>query len=424
MSLDKALVSIQERREELAQLCSGLVQRPSPHPAGNTIESVAYIKEYFDGLGIANEVHTRNKEKPNIVAHLRGTSPRLVMWLGHLDVVPEGRHENWTYPPYSGKITEDGFIWGRGSSDCKGACAGAMVVARVLSGFDQLPNSVDFWFTADEEIGGADGARWLASEKIFRGDVCIVGDGTPGVPEAPTIDLGCKGGAGTRLVAKGQTAHGSTPYLGDNAVDKLLRVVPHVKKIGDYRLELPGELEPLIESTTKYMLEKENPTPEQVEPIKRLYHYPSVSLNMISGGVKSNVVPDYAEAAFDIRLTPGCRPLDVRQRILELVKEAAVPGVEAHVTAGETAGYYESPEQACVKQFYDAVWKATGSRPVYRILTGGTDAVSVKRYTGIPCIGFGAGMLAQAHAPDERNSVELIEMCAKASAAFSLLYKD
>ena len=99
MSLDKALVSIQERREELAQLCSGLVQRPSPHPAGNTIESVAYIKEYFDGLGIANEVHTRNKEKPNIVAHLRGTSPRLVMWLGHLDVVPEGKHENWTYPP-------------------------------------------------------------------------------------------------------------------------------------------------------------------------------------------------------------------------------------------------------------------------------------------------------------------------------------
>jgi len=52
--------------------------------------------------------------------------------VGHLDVVPEGEPEAWTYPPYSGKLS-DGNIYGRGSNDMKGVCALAMVAEKVLS---------------------------------------------------------------------------------------------------------------------------------------------------------------------------------------------------------------------------------------------------------------------------------------------------
>lgn len=423
MSVEKAIKRIEEHRRELLEVCSQLVQQPSQHDQGRTVECVDYIKEYFDKLGIPNKIYKRNEQKPNIVAQIKGTTKRRIMWIGHLDVVPEGKPENWTYPPYSGKITEDGKVWGRGSSDCKGACAGAMVAAKVLSEMKDVPNNVDFWFTADEEIGGTDGARYLAEDKIFKGEVCIVGDGTPGTPEAPTIDLGCKGGAGTKLIARGKTAHGSTPYLGDNAVDRLIKAIPYVKKVADYRLELPKELEPVLESTIKYMIENEASSPEQKEAMKRLYHYPSVSLNIIHGGVKSNVVPDYAEATFDIRLTPGSKPLKVKERILELVKDADVPGVEAQVRASETAGYYESPNTSEAKQLVETVEKVTKKKPIFRILTGGTDAVSVKRFTGIPCLGFGAGMLEQAHSPDERNSIEQIMMSTKVYTAFPFIYK-
>ncbi|MCD6263235.1 ArgE/DapE family deacylase [Candidatus Bathyarchaeota archaeon] len=423
MSVEEVLSKVESARRELAEVCSQLVQRPSQHPEGRTEECVAYIKDYFDELGIPTEIYERKEGKPNIVARIRGTTERRIMWIGHLDVVPEGKPENWTYPPYSGKITEDGFIWGRGASDCKGACAAAMVAARVLNELKEVPNSVDFWFTADEEIGGLDGARWLAEEKIFEGEVCIVGDGSPGPLDAPSIDLGCKGGAGTRLIARGKTAHGSTPFLGENAIEKLIKVIPYVKRIAEFRLELPEELEPVIESTIQYMLRKEGLTPEQREAVKRLFHYPSVSLNILNGGVKSNVVPDYAEAYFDIRLTPGSNPLRVRERILELVKEAGVPGVTAEVRASPTAGYYESPETPFARQLAETVERVTGRRPIFKILTGGTDAISIKRFLGIPCLGFGAGMDEQAHAPDEHNSIENIMRSCKVYAAFPLIYR-
>ncbi len=69
----------------------------------------------------------------------------------------------------------------------------------------------------------AQGQGGLQSTGKFKGDVCIIGDGNGGGPEAPSIDLGCKGGAGVKLFARGRTAHGSTPYLGDNAISKLIK---------------------------------------------------------------------------------------------------------------------------------------------------------------------------------------------------------
>ncbi len=212
----------------------------------------------------------------------------------------------------------------------KGSCAAAMVSARILSKM-RLPNPVEFWFTADEEIGGGAGAKWLAESGRFKGDVCIIGDGNGGGADNPSIDLGCKGGAQTRLIAKGKTAHGSTPFLGDNAITKLIKVIPEVYKIGNFKLDLPEELEkPIRDSVKFYMAEAK--TPELQKAVKRLFNYPTVTCNIINGGVKINVVPDYAEAEFDIRLTPGASVSAVRKEIDRLVKAANVPGVE--VAAG------------------------------------------------------------------------------------------
>lgn len=423
MSVDKMLLKVEDYRNELAKVCSQLIQRPSAHPEGKTIECVEYIKIYFDDLGIPNEVYKNDDKKPNIVARIKGTGNKKIMWVGHLDVVPEGKPENWTHPPYSGKITDDGLIWGRGSSDMKGACASAMISARILNEMEEVPNNIDFWFTADEEIGGGNGAHWLAKERIFEGDVCIIGDGAPGTPESPAIDLGCKGGAGTNLIARGKTAHGSRPFLGDNALDKLLNVIPYVKRVSDYRLDIPEELEPVISSTIDY-LTKEEFTASQKKALKRLFHYPSVTLNILNGGVKTNVVPDYAEAYFDIRLTPGSNPVKVRNRISELVELAGEAGVSVEFRRPtKTAGYYESPKTPFAVQLSETVDKATGKKPIFKILTGGTDAVRIKSYIDIPCLGFGSSIEGQAHAPDEHNDIDLLVMSCKVYTTFPLMYK-
>jgi len=409
--------------EEVAELCSRLVQFNSAHPEGRTDECVDFIRKYLDDHGVANEVHTRDPLKPNIVAKVPGESKRKILWVGHLDVVPEGKPDTWTHPPYSGKITDDGFIHGRGTSDMKGACAAAMVAARILNGLKEpLPNNVEFWFTADEEIGGGDGARWLSETKRFQGDVCIIGDGYAGGRDYPCIDLGCKGGTPTKLIARGKTAHGSTPFLGDNAITKLTKAIPWVEKIKDFRLDLPPELEEPIKSTIEFMQKNLTITGEQAEALERAFHYPTVSCNIINGGVKRNVVPDYAEAEFDIRLTPGSKPLKVKARIEELVKEVDIAGIEVSVMARETAGYYESPDTPFARQLSETIQKVTGRVPSFKILTGGTDAVSIKRFTGIPCLGYGTGLTGMAHQPNEHISIDNLVLGVKVYSAFPLIY--
>jgi succinyl-diaminopimelate desuccinylase len=424
MSFKKVFSQIENYRSELMEICSKLIQFPSSHPEGRTVECVAYIKDYFDHLGISTEIYQRNKNKPNIVAKIKGSGNSKIIWVGHLDVVPEGKSENWTYPPYSGKITEEGSIWGRGSSDMKGACAAAIIAARILNDLNEIPNNVDFWFTADEEIGGVDGAYWLAQERLFQGNVCIIGDGSPGTPDNPAIDLGCKGSVRTWLKAWGKTAHGSRPFLGDNALDKLLKVIPHVKKITNFPLDIPDELEPIIASTIKYMM-KEELDDRQKASLMRLFHYPSVTLNILNGGVKTNVVPDYAEAYFDIRLTPGSKPVKIRDKISNYVKDTGEPDVKVEFRRpSKTAGYYESPKTLYAKQLAKAVEMSTGKKPVLKLLTGGTDAVRIKRFIDIPCLGFGSSIEGQAHAPDEHNNIELLKMSTKVYTVFPLIYRN
>jgi succinyl-diaminopimelate desuccinylase len=379
-------------------------------------------------VGIQTSIHAKDSSKPNIVAHIPRTptapESRHIAWVGHLDVVPEGKLEDWTHPPYSGDISPDGTIWGRGASDMKGACAAALVAARVLKDQEHISNEIDFWFTADEEVGGINGARWLAQKKILRGDLCIIGDGSAGTLTNPAIDIGCKGIAGTRLIAQGKTAHGSRPFLGDNALDKILAAIPFVKQISGYRLDIPSELAPILDDTIRYLL-KDTDIPEHRKAIEKLFQYPSVTLNLLSGGVKNNVVPDYAEAYFDIRLTPGCTPQHVRNRILSLVQESAIPDVSVEFPrASDKAGHYESTDSLFATTLTNAVYHVTKHKPFFKILTGGTDAVRIKRFIDIPCLGFGACIEGQAHVPDEHNHIALLLMSSKVYAVFPLLYKS
>jgi len=430
MSVSKVFAEADKASKEVAELTSGLVKFNSAHPEGRTNEVVPYIVEYFEKHGIAHEVHAQDPKKPNIVGKLPGRSNHKVLWVGHIDVVPEGKSEAWKYPAYDGVI-KGGIVHGRGSSDMKGSCAAAMVSARILSKM-RLPNPVEFWFTADEEIGGGAGAKWLAESGRFKGEVCIIGDGNGGGAANPSIDLGCKGGAQTRLVAKGKTAHGSTPFLGDNAITKLIKVIPEVYKIGNCKLELPEDLnKPIRDSIKFYLIEAK--TPELQKAVRRLFNYPSVTCNIINGGVKINVVPDYAEAEFDIRLTPGASVSAVRKEIDSIVKAAGVPGVEVasgretHAKAsgklGDQAGFYESPDTVFAKQFTKAIKKATGKKPGMKILTGGTDGISTSKIAGIPSLGYGTSISGVAHQPNEYITVENLVLGIKVYAAFPILYK-
>jgi len=57
-----------------------------------------------------------------------GTGRKHFCFAGHVDVVPPGNEQSWTYPPFEGAVAQ-GFVYGRGASDMKGSVAAFMAAA-------------------------------------------------------------------------------------------------------------------------------------------------------------------------------------------------------------------------------------------------------------------------------------------------------
>ncbi len=146
-----------------------------------------------------------------------------------------------------------------------------------------------------------------------------------------------------------------------------------------------------------------------------------------SGGQATNVVPDYAEAEFDIRLTPGSHPKKVVDRIKELVAKSGIEGLEVVATREHTdedyAGYYESPNSSFADQFKAVIKTITGKSVNMKILTGGTDGISTSKVAGIPSLGYGTSLTGQAHQPDERVTIENLVLGVKIFTVFPLVYE-
>ena len=411
----------ERRQDEVTNLCSELVKFPSVNPPGMTSDVVEYIHSYFDDVDLPCEVLEREAGKSNLCVRLQGEKAGTILWLGHLDVVPAGDRSLWHADPFGGNLIGD-RVYGRGASDMKGACASAMVAAKILS--RMTPDhrcTVEFWFTCDEETGAENGVKWLSETGRLRGNVCLIGDSSCELPRHPTIDVGCKGYLHIALKASGVTAHGSQPFLGDNAIDKLITAADSAKRVEELRLDVPASLEPVIRSTLDDLKSAIHLRPDQLAKLERIFHYPTASLNMITGGVKINVVPDHAEAELDVRVTPGVDLDAVKNRLVALVKNSGVTEVEVAFTRSQ-GGYYEDPNSPAMTEFIKAVEIATNAPPTLKLLSGGTDAVHLKANVDIPCLGFGVGVQGMAHVSNEYTTVKNLVSGTKVYAVFPHLY--
>jgi succinyl-diaminopimelate desuccinylase len=420
--IDRVLDRIDDLKDELINVTSKLISFQTISPPSSTLECAEYIKSYFEGAGLKASFYAREEGKVNVHVRVPGKSDKTLIWLGHLDVVPAGLREKWIHDPFSAMLS-DGRIYGRGASDMKGSCAAAMVAAKVLSELNGVEHAtLDLWFTCDEEVGSPNGTRWLVNEGFIRGNACLIGDSLSRSPkDEPYIDAGCKGYLRLRLKATGKTAHGSMPFYGENAIEKLLLAIEQVKKISDYALDLPADVECLIKESIEYFLKDEKLTANQADAVKRSFNYPTISLTMISGGIKVNVIPDYAESSFDIRVTPGVNPGKVAGKIRDLIGELKMNGVEAEITGLED-GYYEQWDSDFALSLRRSVEISTGLKPKPKILMGATDAIPIKKALGIPCLGFGAGIEALAHAPNEYVTVDGVVSAAKVYAVLPLIF--
>ncbi|MDQ1354541.1 MAG: hypothetical protein QG657_4850, partial [Acidobacteriota bacterium] len=160
--------TIYQRPVELLQ---HLIRFNTSNPPGNERECITYISHLLEAAGIEVHLLSKDSHRPNLAARLRGKKdvPPLLLY-GHVDVVPaEGR--DWKYPPFEAKVA-DGFVWGRGALDMKGAVV-MMVCAFIKAKTEnlRLPGDVVLCLLSDEEDLGECGAHFLVEHhpEIFKG---------------------------------------------------------------------------------------------------------------------------------------------------------------------------------------------------------------------------------------------------------------
>ncbi|MHA1993151.1 MAG: M20/M25/M40 family metallo-hydrolase [Candidatus Hodarchaeales archaeon] len=113
------------------------------------------------------------------------TTPKDIVFLGHLDVVPVT--SEWDSNPFELTIKNKVLGFGRGSKDCKGSVVSALLFIKKINvnrKTDSLVNRIGLFLSTDEESGGQYGAKEFfeyAKENSILPKYIINVDGGPKV---------------------------------------------------------------------------------------------------------------------------------------------------------------------------------------------------------------------------------------------------
>jgi succinyl-diaminopimelate desuccinylase len=295
---------------------------------------------------------------PVITASVGEASDPAIILHGHCDVVPADPGQ------FEPRIDGDRLI-GRGAYDMKAALA-AMMLAMPLP--DSKPDGlrVVLGIVSDEEseVDKDRGSDYLVDSGL-SGDFAITGE-----PTDLNIGVAAKGVLALRIGVAGRAAHGSTPWLGENAV---LRAVDMFRGL---------ESLPFARESSE------------------LFDRPSINLGRISGGDAINKVPDYCSIDVDIRYLPHQDP----EAILEQIRGLDPAGIETIFALPSIDSGLESTWVNGLMKAADAHHDGT-SVSVGR--DGASDALSFIR-VGIPAVEFGP-VGAGHHGPDEWVSISSLE---------------
>jgi carboxypeptidase PM20D1 len=319
-----------------------------------------------------------------------------ILLMGHYDVVPvePATEDDWPHPPFDA-VEADGFLWGRGAMDDKGAVIALFeAVERLLvEGF--RPETTIFLAVGhDEEVGGTRGARVVAEALAERGvrfefvldEGGAVGeDLLPGL-RAPValIGVGEKGYLNVEISASGDGGHSSTPPA-HTAVGRVAAAITALEENPmPARVEVQaGLFATLAEGfgfRQRFVLRRARRFHKTLErrlegsPMANALIRTTAAAVMVEGGVKPNVLPQQARAVLNFRILQGDSIDSVLQHVRRVVgDDVTVQPVEEGFTSepsqitDTSAGSYRVLTDAIDDVF-------PGVLPAPWILMGATDS--------------------------------------------------
>jgi len=263
-------------------------------PGLNYEKAIDFLQPLFEELNFKTmkvfipPEHAEGREgRVNLVCHRRVPNMRRVIFYGHIDVVPA---EGWNaFSPRS----EDGKIFGRGAADMKGSIV-ALLLALELIKEEPLKYDVSVMITTDEESGQSSQLRYLAQYlQPVSGTYFFNLDSN-----SRYVSITSLGAIQMDIKVKGKSAHSALSHLGENAVENSILLINALMDL------------------KKRVVKKESAIPVHPETgITRMV--PRLNINVIKGGLKSNIVPDECLISIDRRLIPEENIEQARKGLLD-----------------------------------------------------------------------------------------------------------
>jgi acetylornithine deacetylase len=352
----------------------------------SNLELIGLLEEEMARLGLTPQrIPNDDGTKANLVLTLPAADGRTgggIVLSGHTDVVPVDG-QSWSSDPFSPEI-RDGRLYGRGTADMKSFIGVIMHQLPALAGAS-LNEPLHLAFSYDEEVGCFGGAQiadamggWPEPPRV-----CLVGE-----PTSMRVIAGHKSSNLVELVFHGRSAHSSLTPDGVNAIEYAARAVVAIRELADRRrTDGPYDEAYVVPFTT-------------------------VGVNIISGGIATNTVPEFCSVKYEFRTVADDDPEAVIASITEVTR-----ALEAEMQAEHPEAYVEVHVMAQVPSL-----DSSDAGPAYRLavelgglasadkVTYGTEAGQFAN-AGIDAVVCGPGDIAQAHAADEYVELAQVEAC-------------
>jgi succinyl-diaminopimelate desuccinylase len=406
---------VDELSDEMVEFLRQLVRLPTVNPPGaNYADCAAFIGDklkefgyevrYVEAKGLPE--CTREHPRVNVIGRREGLRPRPTLHFnGHLDVVPPGA--GWTVDPFAA-IVRDGKIYGRGVTDQKaGIAASIFAIEAIRRAGVKLTGAIEQSATVDEESGGFAGVAYLARNGYISRDAIdfVV------ITEPLDYDRICLGHRGVywfEVAMRGRIAHGSQPFLGASAIDRMARLIERIERelkpeLGKRRTRMPVEPDGARSAT--------------------------INVNSICGGQpvdapQTPCVADLCRAIFDRRFLIEEKLEDVRSEVIELIERLRSEDGDLSYELKDLMIVHPvmtAPEVELVQTMSEAIVASIGRRPPLIASPGTYDQKHFARLAGIEqCVAYGPGILNLAHQPDEYCEIEHLVLSCKAMAVAAM----
>ncbi|HEY3994082.1 MAG TPA: ArgE/DapE family deacylase [Ktedonobacteraceae bacterium] len=357
-------------------------------------------RDDFPGM----EVERAGHEALGLVGSWHGngeseSTGRRLVFNGHIDVVPEGDHANWSRDPWGAE--QDGeYIYGRGACDMKGGLIAALYAIKAIkdSGVS-LRGTLLLQSVIGEEDGGL--GTFATLLRGHTGDAAIICE-----PTRLKLIPAQAGALTFTMRVPGKSAHASVRLEGVSAIEKYL----------DIHRELQ-QLEYTRNREVQHPLLGKLPLP-----------YP-LSIGRVQAGNWSSSVPEELLCEGRIGVAVGESSREVREQFEGTLRALAAtdPWLSEHpLEISWTGGQFESGEIAqdhpLVRLCGQCMRDLSGVEPEIEGAPYGSDLRLLVNMGKLPALLFGPGDVRVAHMPDERISIAEIVQAARAYILVALRY--